>query len=279
MAKYAGIEFECFTLEYDTISIGDQNVPPKLCEVLGVPHSYIRRQTHKYSESMLKEYRIHTSGLANDEDRLHYAHGQYYELVHRFKDVIFLRGSLWEVAVEYFQKFIGDKFDSESILDHYSANTNSLILNSLEDYLNWVKENDQYGINACNRFYWEQREGSWLSSIEQSFDLINGALSLQPLNSRRLITMLLGFPKQERMIKQHQLKIISYACPPLENMEFGSSKMAGQSGIQLFHEKIKRGCQRLHTMGLRKTLKTYRNIIRINLKMKKLNHKITAKKG
>lgn len=273
LAKHAGIEFECVTLEHGTISIGDRDIPSKICQALDIPYIYVHRQPVKYSEGLIDEYRLHTSGLADDGDKLHYAHGQYQELIDRFGDVIFLRGSLWEVAVEHFQKFIGDTFDSESILDNCGADNNPLIRRSLEEYLNWVSENKQNGLNACNLFYWDQREGSWLSSIEQSFDLMDRTLSLQPLNCRLLITLLLGFPKQERMIKQHQVKIISYACPPLAHMEFGSPRKVGQSSLQLFQEKFERGCSRLRTMGLRKTFKTYRHIISVNFKITKLQHK------
>lgn len=76
-------------------------------------------------------------------------------------------------------------------------------------------------MNACNRFYWEQRCGSWLSAIEQSFDILEDCISLQPLNSRLLISLLLGFPKEERVAKEHEIKIISYACSKLKDIEFG----------------------------------------------------------
>lgn len=281
LADYAGIPFECFTLGYEDIPAGDVEIPEELCRMVKCGYTYIPREKVRYSKENEMEYTLHTGGLADDGDKQHYVYGQYQELVGRFGEVVLLRSAVWEVAVEYIEKAIGDRLEPESLYDYYKIGKDVLEMRSLEEYFGWTEKSKQTGINAATRFYWEQRSGSWLSSIEQSFDLMEGLVSLNPLNSRFLITQLLGFPKEERIIKAHQLNIISYIRPELANVRFSGNRPANRSYWFLLEEKIKQGADRLHRLGLKKTARIYKNLVKTYIKKERLKkeNKRNFKKG
>lgn len=259
LATYAGINFECFTLEHENMSKADMTIPPRLCDELKCGYTYIPREKDQYSEKLNRDYDFHTGGFANDADRLFYSYGQYQKLTKKYGRCVLLRSSVWGIVIFNYRKIIGDEFDPESIYGNYNAQ--GLVKKSLQDYFIWTRNNQQEGLNACNRFYWEQRCGSWLSAIEQSFDILEDCISLQPLNSRLLISLLLGFPKEERVAKEHEIKIISYACSKLKDFEFGGKEK--QLDFRIYVLRIKKLFWRLRSMGIKKTMQAYINIIKM----------------
>ena len=263
LAEKAGLPFVCFTLEYDDIPADDIQLPKKLCEAAGCGHIYIHRDSKRYSSQLAEEYARHTGGLADDGDKLHYAYGQYQDLAGHFGDAVVLRSSVWEVATDYIEKITGEELDAESIFNYYGIGEKSLEGKSLEEFFRWSSEHPQRGISAANLFFWEQRYGSWMSSIEQSFDMMDGILSLQPVNSRMLLTMLMGFPREERILKRHQVRIIARACPVLAQIRFGTDQAANSTPVLAAAEKVKQLFDRLHCLGFQKTVRIYRKLFRM----------------
>lgn len=268
-AKRAGIPFECFTLKFDGMPADDAKLPEELCRVLKCGHISIPRDTSRYSQKREEDYLQHTSGLADDGDKLHYAYGQYQELTDRFGSVALLRSSVWEVAIDYLQKIAGESFQKEYLFLYYEIPGQALERDSLEEYFQWAKQYRQNGLSGANRFFWEQRYGSWLSSIEQSFDLMDGMISLHPVNSRYLLTMLLGFPKEERIVKKHQVKLISHACPELAEIPFSGDRPVNKSRFFLPKKKVKEAVGRLRRLGLKRTAGIYRNMIRMKIQKRR----------
>lgn len=111
-------------------------------------------------------------------------------------------------------------------------------------------------------FYWDQRNGCWLSAIETGFDLIDHVVSLQPANCRYLMSMLMEFPAEERIINHHQYKIVAKACPSFSAIPYGGRKRQNETGGRILKDKVIRGLQRLRKLGLQKTIKTYYTMIR-----------------
>lgn len=270
--EHAGLDYECFTSEHDAISIGDVEMPKVVCEKLGRGYTYIERNEADYSKSREDDYNRHTAGLANDGDKLHYAYGQYQKVVEKFGKCVFVRGSIWEIGRDFYRKFIGQTFDEQAVYDHFDAMPGTLMRDSLEQYFKWCAVSPQEGISDCNRFYWEQRMGSWLSSIEQGFDLLDGVLSLQPLNNRYLMTLLLQFNREERLVKKTQRQMISYACPALADVPYGVEKSYKHSQLYTVWDKVKRACHRLRSVGVRKTVVMYIKIIKVELEKKRISH-------
>lgn len=260
LANSAGLDFDAYTLEYEGIYSDDVTLPGELCGLTGKKHRYIPRDPARYSAELEQAYVRHTAGLIHDADRLSYAHGQYQQLIKEYGDVILLRGSIWETAVEFYGKSFDEKGPDRNFYNYFCIREKSVEKKSLEAYFDWWARHPQDGLGACDAFYWGQRAGCWLSAIEAGFDLLEHAVSLQPLNCRFLVALLLGFPRQERITKRHQAKIIAAACPEIKDVPFAGSKKTNDTAYTILRHKLGRLTYRLKTRGLQNTLRLYRDM-------------------
>lgn len=270
LAHRAGIDFETYTLEYDTIYADDVSIPRRLCELTGVKHHYVPVERDRYDARLEQDYLVHTAGLIRDQDRIFYAHGQYQQLIERFGDTAFLRSSIWENVIEYFRRSFTQTGPGFDFYDWFGVEAGSPEKRSLEMYFAWNDAHPQKDLVASNLFLWLQREGCWLSAIESGFDMLEGAVSLQPANCRLFMSMMLDFPRDERLMKYHQAKLIRYACPAIGEVPFGSDKVRGETLLKKLLPKLRRGLSRLRRLGLKKTFQTYASFIRHRLDKKKL---------
>ena len=274
LARHAGIEFDAYTLEYDTIYADDISIPQKLCQLTGVKHHYIPVDHSRYDKQLEEDYIAHTAGLIRDQDRIFYAHGQYQALIEQFGDVAFLRSSVWENVIEYFCRSFTETGPGFDFYDWFGVEEGSREKASLEQYFAWNDAHPQKDLVASNLFLWLQREGCWLSTIESGFDMLESAVSIQPANCRLIMSMMLDFPREERLMKHHQAKLIRFACPEIGEVPFGSDKVAGETLLTLLIPKVKRGVQRLHKLGLKKTVQIYVSFIKHRIGKKKLAKKL-----
>lgn len=277
LAKHAGIDFEAYTLEYEGIYEDDISIPRTLCQRTGVAHHYVPRNKADFNPNLEDEYRIHTSGLILDEDRLFYAHGQYQKLIEEFGEVAFLRSSIWENVIEYFQRTFAGNGPGFDFYDWFGVKEGSVEKRSLEAYFDWEMQHPQPKLAASDVFLWEQREGCWLSAIESGFDLLDHAISLQPANCRYFLSMLQQFPREERKVKYHQARIIARACGEIADVAFGSDKRKNENVFTVLWAKLKRGIHRLRTIGIQKSWKTYVSIIRKQREKRQLQKKVGKK--
>lgn len=274
MAHRAGIDFDAYTLEYDTIYADDVDIPRKLCQLTGVKHHYIPVDHARYDAQLEQDYLTHTAGLIRDQDRIFYAHGQYQQLIEEFGEVVFLRSSIWENVIEYFRRSFTETGPGFDFYDWFCVAEGSLEKRSLEQYFAWNAAHPEQGLVASNMFLWLQREGCWLSDIESGFAMLDNAISLQPANCRLFLRMLMDFPRDERLMKFHQAKLIRHACPAIGEVPFGSDKIKGETLINRLIPKIKRGVDRLCKLGIRKTVLTYTSFIRHRISKHKLQKKL-----
>lgn len=274
LAKRAGIDFDAYTLEYDTIYADDVSIPRKLCQLTGVKHHYVPVDHSRYDQQLEDDYIRHTAGLIRDQDRVFYAHGQYQELIRQYGDVAFLRSSIWENVIEYFRRSFTETGPGFDFYDWFGVEADSRERASLEQYFAWNDAHPQKDLVASNVFLWLQREGCWLSAIESGFDMLDHAVSLQPANCRLIMSMMLDFPREERLMKYHQAKLIRHACPAIGEVPFGTDKVRGETLMSVLIPKVQRGLQRLRKLGLKKTCQTYVSFIRHRLGKKKLAKKL-----
>ncbi len=272
LMHYAKIEFDCFTLQHDRICSGDVSIPKLLCEAVGCNHIYIERDKENFSQERLHDYEKHTAGLANDEDKQFHAYRQYQQLRERYGgECVLLRGLLWETAAEYYGKNISDTATIEEICSvNYYIKKDSETQRSLDEYIRWTEECKQEGLSASTRLYWEQRAGNWVASTEQSFDMMDGIISLQPVNSRILLDLLLGFNKEERARKAHQQRITAFACPEIASVPYAAPDLAGRWGrLRDIVSKGKRFVAHAQVVGIKDTIKVYKGIVKAKLSKKK----------
>ncbi len=261
LADHAGIDFDAFTLWHDEIYEDDLEVPKKLCRAAGIRHHEIPRQEKQDAVERIAQYQDHISGQVCDEDRLYYAHRQFDLLVREFGDVVLLRSGVWPNVMEWYRRSFTRDGAGFDFYDWFGIEKGSLEEESLQEYFDWHREHPQKGLSACNVFYWDQRNGCWLSAIETGFDLTDHVTSLQPANCRYLMSMLMEFPEEERIINHHQYKIVEEACPVMTEIPYGSHKRQGEKKGQDFKEKLLRGMGRLRKLGIRKTARTYYTMI------------------
>ncbi len=274
LACHAGIDFEVYTLQYDGIYEGDVSIPGILCERTGKRHHFGKRYGDRFDSELEKEYRRHTSGLILDEDRLFYAHHQYQDLLSACGDAVFLRSSIWENVIEYFSRSFSEDGPGFDFYDWFGVREGSREKKSLEMYFDWERKHPQPGVPASDVFLWEQREGCWLSVIERGFDLLGSGRSFQPCNCRYFLSMLREFPREERLIKHHQARIIAAACPEIADVPFAGDRRVDESLLALLGAKVKRGIHRVRALGLRKTWKTYQTMIRSRLEKRRLHKRM-----
>lgn len=262
MAKKGGLPIEAYTLDRDTIFAGDVEYPPKLCEIAQVPYTFIPRDKEKYSAKREQEYYQQTSGLSQDQDRYFYAYDQYQELVRKFGKSMFLRSGVWTVTSEYMHREFTKDGPVPGMYEHYELKKGSIEEKSVQQYLQWQKDHPQKRIDLATVFAWEQDSACWLSINEQCFDLIDGCLSLQPMNCRLLISILMDFSKPDRMAKIHEERVTEYAFPELMTVPYGTFRIRGEKWYHIVKTKVERGIHRLRTTGLTHTVQTYALIFR-----------------
>ncbi len=274
LAKHAGVDIDAYTLMYDQIYEGDVEVPKKLCQAAGIRHHEISRDKSLYSREREEEYLDHISGAVYDEDRIYYACRQFDTLVNEFGDIAVLRGGVWPNVMEWYRRSFTSNGPGFDCYDWFGAQKGSIEELSLQEYFAWQEKYPQQGLSACNSFYWDQRNGCWLSAIEAGFDLIDHITSLHPANCRYLMSMLMEFPEQERIVNYHQFRIVKKACPIMAEVPFGGKKRRNESSGRVIFDKLKRGIHRLHTLGIRKTAKTYISMIKNGQQETRLRKKL-----
>ena len=251
---HAGVRFETFTLDHLLIRNGDRDIPPRLARLAGAIHRFVPR-TGRPDRTRYRAFDRHCAGMAVDEDRNFFAFRQYPEPAKPSQRVAVLRGGVWESVREYYRGKIPvlptaldlDEFRKSFLIVRYRPD----LQRSLSAWLNHCRVVSS-SLDSVDRYYLEQRAGAWLSSVEQSLDIVPGMDSIQACNCRRILSLLRSFPREERISCAHQVSIIRAACPPLLEEPF-------QGDRSLAHGSPNRPPSTLRALLARKrrTLATY----------------------
>lgn len=217
LLEASGVGYKTFTAWHERISEGDKDIPPYLAETLGKEHRFLQRR--ELSQQRYDEYTAHTAGYATDQDRNFWAYGQYPQLLDEGLEVIIMRNSIWECADDHYRHYT-DPLDIWRLYPY----ANEQQRQSIEQWLSIVAD-DRYNkeINSWTRLFWEQREGCWLSSLEQGYDMMDGITSVQACNCRLFMSNLMGFDERERFLKIHEKKILRQLCPVLLKFPFSTA--------------------------------------------------------
>lgn len=210
--EHAGIDYSLFTLEYPEISYADRVIPLEVSNVVGKRLQFINRKYNKFSLKNYLEYKKHCSGMAVDQDWLFYSFKQYQELTEEGEKVLIIRSSIWECVIEYFEKYVDENedIDEKSIKKFFRGNNYIQLLNdSTNDWFNMIKSDKINNLSIANRILWELRSGCWLSSIEQSLDIIENIEFIQPTNCREFLSILLSYDRSQRIEKVHQDNMVA----------------------------------------------------------------------
>lgn len=213
----AGIPYHSFTLEHGYISAADRKIPFKITKKLKRPHLFISRADKKFSQKRYDDYKVHSSGMAVDEDWRHYAFSQYDDLLGSSgsDSVVILRSGVWESVCDFFRQFCKSDYNLRELFPFNS------FVQSLDEWYSYVKadKNNEW-MTIWDRTYFDLRLGCWLSSVEQSCDIMDGMTFIQPCNSRIFISILLGFDRIDRIAKKHEEKMVSSLCPSIASIPY-----------------------------------------------------------
>jgi hypothetical protein len=214
LALTLGLRFRTFTHERPHLSIGDRLVPAQLARMAGVSHRFVR--PGQYSAAAEAEYDAHTARQSVDADRGYYAQRQWAFV--RPKDIV-IHGGCFEVGRCYYYDRLpgappGELPSAAEIATWMGEPADSSAAAGLDRWLTHVARHPLNWLDWRDRFYIEQRLAGWLSSLEQSLDLID-AQRFHPANAAETFSLLLAIPRPQRETGEHQRELIRRLTPSL----------------------------------------------------------------
>lgn len=219
-AHYAHIPVQTFTHIHEQLFEADRLLPPRLAAAVGVEHTCFTGGPLNAAVEAL--YDKHTAGHCVDRDRFYVAHD--YFNWSRKGDLI-LRGGVFDLGHHRTGKrFPGATTDStvlnaEDIAQGYKEVPQPALVEPLREWVAWTEETPHAHLNWLDRLYLEQRLGGWLSSVEQSLDLID-AERFYAANSHMFFAYVLQVPYAKRRVAQHHVDLIQRMAPELLQVPF-----------------------------------------------------------
>ncbi len=236
----AKIEYKTFTLWHNQISLPDYIIPQKLAKVVHHKHLYLLRDETQFSQIRYSDYKTHTSGMAVDEDWNFYAYNQYQALRSGNEQIVIVRNGVWEIASFFFLVHFKEKSNNLTTL-FPGIKDNELFYKSVMEWKEFVeKDSKNTSLVFRDRIYWDLRGGCWLSSIEQSFDLMDGITSIQTANCRLFLSLLFGFDPKDRAKKIHEEKIVEVLFPPLAKIPYDYQYETFTQRIHRYKKEVKK---------------------------------------
>ena len=237
----AQVNYCTFTLWHNNISRPDCIIPKRLAKAIHRPYRFIEHDESQFSQKRYEDYKIHTSGMAVDADWLFYTYNQYQALQEAQRKIVIVRNSAWEIACDYYRGIYGDKCLDLATLYPGILN-NKDFYNATMEWKEQVVGKDQMNsqMSFNDRIFWDLREGCWLSSIEQSLDIMDDIVSIQIANSRLILSLLYGFSYQERIRKIHEEKITASICPEFTKIPYDYQYETVSQKIRKYGSRIKR---------------------------------------
>jgi hypothetical protein len=217
-AHHAKIKVRTYTHIHKDMSDADRKLPSKLAKAVNLSHSaYVGKS---FEEQLASQYDQHTGRHCVDRDRYYISHA-YFDWC-RKQDLI-LRGGCFEIGrCFYWTKFPTNSPSSrppaaKEIVGGFKwhrPTSETQSSKAIEEWIEWSQRTPHEEMDWRDRFYWEQRLGGWLSSIEQSLDLIN-ANRFYAANSHYFFSYILQIPVEKRGRSQHHIDLIERMAPSL----------------------------------------------------------------
>lgn len=226
LLELANIDYKTFTCWNPHITTADIDLPYVLSELAGRRHVYIPRKENALDENKAKDYDEHTAGMAVDTDRNYYIYGQYQRLI-KNRPIAILRSGVVELTCKYLMKAHNLKNVSKKeaafapCLVYPSPYPEKYIAESFDSWEAIAKgDKENQDMSLWDRMYLELRCGSWLSSIEQSYDVMDNINSIQIWNCRYFMSLLMGFKLSHRIYNKHEEMICNHAYPQFKRIPY-----------------------------------------------------------
>ncbi|WP_418417773.1 hypothetical protein [Blautia sp.] len=224
LLEHAKIDYDAFTMDHPRVDHQDISIAKELSERCGCKWSLIQREKHKFSKQKYQDFDKHTFGMIQG-DRDFYAYSQYPEN----ENTVILRNSVWENVICWYETMLPDLNNIQSYEQLWiNVAYDEKMKNSLEA---WIERSQKHNseVDEYNRFFWEQRSGAWLSSLEQGLDILNGSTCIQICNCKEILTLLYSFSKEQRTTKQFEELIIAKACSKISEIPYAAKQNTTKS--------------------------------------------------
>jgi len=224
VAKFADIPVRPYTHCHAHITHADRTLPPRLAKTVGMEHTLVTGG--EYSAVLEQIFDRHTAGHSVDRDRFYFSH-DYFKWC-RKGDMI-LRSHCIEIGRWARGRFPIEEFgpsmpEAGEMISRYkergfkyakrdpSGSFPPPMYEALDEWVAWSRSWPQEEVDWRDRLWIEQCLAGWLSSIEQSLDLID-AERFYPLNSQRFFALVLQVPEEKC-----QPKLPTYLCDLIGRM-------------------------------------------------------------
>ncbi|MDJ0843610.1 hypothetical protein [Crocosphaera sp.] len=218
LSRMANIEVLTFTRKAGRTSIADLIVPPQLADECGYSHLFKTVGKEDISKKqLLLEHSGHNISQGDAEPFL--------KGVREGMTGISFGGHGFAIASGFAKlRTLSATFDDPDITAKeiaylFQESDNSTATEGLKQWLAWVKKYPQKNLDWRDRFYLEQRQGGWLSTKEQVYDL--AVLERFPiLNCANIYCLLLSIKEEKRLGSLVQEELISQCMPEILKYPF-----------------------------------------------------------
>jgi hypothetical protein len=216
-AVRAGVKLRCYTFWYADITLADRTFPPKLANIAGFEHVLIKPGKHDGRKMSI--FAEHTSDGWADRDTDFLSRGQW----DQFNETdLILRGAGIEVGCPRAARFhfaapLKNAWEVptvEEILKSYSQAPTRPLVQALQEWRAWTDQTPHPEVDWRDRFYIEQRVGTWASSNEQAVDL-SPCTRVFLSACGRYMSSALQTPEHIRQVSSHQVELIRRMAPSL----------------------------------------------------------------
>ena len=194
------LSFFCYTFNFPGINPQEVVIPKKLSKRYKFIHKLIKEETTRRTPEL---YDQHTAGMTNDGDRYFYINKQFDQLNLKKGDVI-LRSVCSEIARLVYRdiytkkNMLWEDVDLQPFLKYYNANNDEEeIIKPLNEFVAWHKTNNKSNIDWRDIWFFEQKMNGWLSSVEQSLDILPFD-AIDVTNSQAMFDIYLSFNYEQR---------------------------------------------------------------------------------
>ncbi len=115
---------------------------------------------------------------------------------------------------------------------------------SIDKWLEDIHEKGHRDMTWSNRFYFEQRIGSWLNDLNQAMDIIDFD-RVSMVNNYEMLSILFAYPDAMRKREEHEKMIIEYCAPNLADMPVNPKYFSEKISEIYIIRKIKNKVQKL----------------------------------
>ena len=221
MMEKTGLDYSTYTCNYKWIDPADVIIPKILSKKLKRENVFLQPIDNDSCQKRHNDYLVHTAGMSVDIDWRYYALDQYKPLYADGKDIVLLRSGIWEIAKEFYYPMNGYKEEPDFERIFPAIKNNHLLRESLYEWYDYCANDiTNKDISILNKVYWDLRTGCWISSIEQSYDMMEHITSIQPCNSRLFLSILMGFDQPVRLSKKHMELITNRVCPAIGKIPY-----------------------------------------------------------